>query len=192
MHAGMFDVQKIIKIVKLWTDKLQENTCWIEVDYRIDDNDIYTSFETIFKSSPEAEIDLSPIFGMAGKRLQFRIRFYTQDATQTPILLATNIEAVMRISIKNIYSLTFRLVDDDTTMDQNNDDTPDVWEKLSVLDAWADDRSNSMLRMHSIDALWDDKLIFLNPLSVTVLHVKNPENSATRNRLICTTTVQDA
>ena len=41
MHAGMMDVQKLAKIIKLWTNSLSSDqygnpVTWIEVDYRLD------------------------------------------------------------------------------------------------------------------------------------------------------------
>ncbi len=198
MHAGMFDVQKIIKIIKLWSDRLEDGVCWMEADYRLNDTESYRPLDKTFSENPQSTLDFTQTanettkYGLAGKRLQLRIRFYTTDRYKTPILLAVIIEAVMRISLKYNRPLTFRLRDNDRVLDRQTDDMPDSIEKLNQLDIWSDDRSDSMLLMRSRSRLYDGKLVFLNAIQVSQLRMKRPNKANSRDLYVCSTTVQDA
>jgi len=194
MHAGMMDVQKLVKTVKLWTDQLAAETCWIEVDYRLNEETEWTTFDDIFSESPQSEIDMTPIYGMAGKRIQLRLRFYTADASVTPILLAVIVEAVTRVSVKYMYPLTFRLMDyEETLAGREPDDIEDGLEKLRIIDEWADDRSDSMLFVESQSRLWHGRMVFINPPDTMQVKVNaNPEGTLTRDVYVCSATLQEA
>jgi hypothetical protein len=194
MHAGMMDVQKLVKIIKLWTDQLDPDVCWIEMDYRLNSDEEWSTFEDMFEASPQARIDLTSIFGMAGKRIQLRLRFYTSDASKTPILLAAIVEAVIRVTVKYMYPIAFRLMDNEETLaGREADDIPDGLEKLQILKDWADDASDSMLFVESQSRLWHGKMVFLNPPDVRQVKVNtNPESEKSRDVYVCSTTMQDA
>lgn len=196
MHAGMFDVQKLARFVKLWTEDLVEDETWLELDYRLDDETTWTPFDDVLKDSPQSTLDLGivPLYGMGGKRYQLRVRFYTRDATKTPLLLAVIIEAVIRIGVKHIRPVTFRLGDGDKCLTPNEfDDFPDAMTKLAILDNLADDTSNTMVLMRSVSPLYDGRMVFLNPIDVTQVQVRHdPNNDHAANVYVCTTTVQDA
>jgi hypothetical protein len=193
MHAGMMDVQKMVKTLKLWTQNLAADVCWLELDYRIDDGD-WETVEEIFSESPISRADFTSVYGLTGKRVQLRVRFYTADAAQTPILLATIIEAVMRVSVKYMYPITFRLMDNEETLNNAGpDEIADGIEKLQILQDWADDTSDSMLWMTSISRLFHGKMVFLNPPTVRQMKIKaDPANELTRDVYICTTSLQEA
>lgn len=190
MHAGMMDAQKLVKIIKIWTDNLQKDVCWIEMDYRLNEAVEWTTFEDAFNVSPQTEIDMTRIYGLAAKRIQLRLRFYTADASQTPVLLATIIEAVTRVSVKYMYPLTFRLLDREETLSPREpDDIEDGMEKLKVIEEWADDRSDGMLYMESVSRLWHGKMVFLNPPDTMVAQEGDERR---RTVYVCSATLQEA
>lgn len=190
MHAGMMDVQKLVKTIKLWTDHLEENKCWIEVDYRLNEESTWRTLDNIFNVSPQSKIDLTSIYGMAGKRIQLRLRFYTADASKTPMLLAVIIEAVTRIGVKYMYPLTFRLMDNDETLAGGEaDDITDGMAKLKIIEDWADDSSDSMLFMESQSRLWHGKMVFINPPDVIQAQVGS---DGANDVFICSATLQEA
>ena len=51
MHAGLFDVQKLVRKLKLQTESLEVNdtdgdpVCWFELDYRINEDTEWVSLE---------------------------------------------------------------------------------------------------------------------------------------------------
>lgn len=170
MHAGMFDVQKIVKKIKLQTENLEVDTtdgravCWFELDYRVNEDDEWTTIEDAFTISPTQEVDFTNIYGIAGRRLKFRIRGYTRDASKTPAFLAIIVSAVMRVDVKNMYGpFTFRVQDDEKVKGlRETEKEYSAAEKLKILEDWGDASNDSMLSLGSVSSLCDNKMIFMN------------------------------
>jgi hypothetical protein len=174
MHAGMFDVQKLMRIIKLQTENLESGVCTILLDYRLDDTDEWTTIDETFDTSPTQAIDLINDYGLAAKRVELRARFSTTDASVSPILLALIIEAVLRISLKNMYPITFRVMDKEPSLQGERIPDPirTLKAKLDQLNIWADDRSDSMLKMRCEDPMWHGKMVFLNFIESTLVTVE--------------------
>jgi hypothetical protein len=170
MHAGMFDTQKMIKKVKMQTQALEvdettgEPICWLELDYRLNEEAAWTPIDDVFTTSPTQEVDFTKLYGVAGKRVQFRFRGYTTDSSKTAVFIAIIIGAVLRVDVKNFYGpFTFRLMDDEAVMGlRERERSANAAESLQVMEDWADASNDSMLLMRSISALCDDQMIFLN------------------------------
>lgn len=193
MHAGMMDVQKMVKTIKLWSAELVSGEQWIELDYRLNQDEEWTSVSGAFEESPQARMDFSGMYGMAAKRIQIRLRFYTADATATPILMAVIVEAVMRIGVKYMYPLVFRLMDDEELLNgQGIDEARDAMDKWAVIKDWADDASDSMLKMECVSALWHGMTVFLNPASIKQVKVEDVNAAGSRDVYVCQTTFQEA
>jgi len=201
MHAGIFDVQKLVKLIKIQSESLEvdennEPICWFELDYRLDEDTEWTTFEDLFTSSPTQGIDLTDQFGLAAKRLQFRLRGYTTDNSKTPIFLAIVVNAVLRTDVKYMYPLNFRLMDNEEYLSGDEYDPMTAKKKLDVIENWADASSDSMLFMECISPLFDGKMIFLNPPSTRqVRHkdgTKDQGNEFIKTAFICNASAQEA
>lgn len=193
MHAGMMDTLKLVKSLKLMTENLAKGVCWIEADYRLDSETDWTPFPQMFYESPVQEVGLEDIFGLAGKRIMLRLRFYTTDASQTPVLMALVLEAVSRIKVKRLYDLATRVADNDKDLQGEPDDIKAAMEKLALLEEWTDDTALSMLRMRSTDPLYDDRLVFLQPTAEHLLREKQvPDDERQNPAWLVTLTAQDA
>jgi len=168
MHAGMYDVQKLIKFLKLQTDRLEVDSegravCWFEVDYKTNDDDAWQTLEDPFVTSPTQEVDFTQVYGLAGKRLKFRIRGYTRNANKTPVFLAIVIFAVMRVDVKNMYGPLNVLCEDNERIGMREEErTVSAAEKLQTLEDWGDSSNDSLLLMNSVASLFDGKMVFLN------------------------------
>lgn len=204
MHAGLFDVMKVIRKLKLQTENLEadsdtgEPICWIEVDYKLNQDTEWYSFDDIFLDSPTQEVDFGkqPEYGLAAKRLQFRIRGYTTDNTKTPVLLALIINSVLRTDVKYIYGpVQFRLMDSEPTL-QGTGETDDLHyakDKREQMENWADASTDSMLWMESISDIFHGKMIFANvPNFRQVLLSNDPANEFKRAVYIGTVSFQEA
>ncbi len=205
MHAGMFDVQKIIKSIKILSEGLDgtilgdtDNTS-MEVDYRLDDETTWTQATTAAIYSPVASIPLTN-FGIAGKRIQLRIRIYSRSARVTPILQAAIVEAVIRVNVKYMYNFTFRVMDDEPTLTPREMDEDSVTAagqsaltKLAQIESWADADTEGLLYMTSNSPLYNDKYVFINP-PVTRQIATDPDSTRqwTGNGFVCSTTAQEA
>lgn len=170
MHAGMFDVQKIVKKLKLQTEKLETDPgtgrpiCWFELEYRLNEDITWTPIDDVFSTSPTQEVDFSKFFGVAGKRLKWRVRGYSRDSSKTAVFLAIIVSAVIRVDVKNMYGPYNILVTDDEKVKglREQDSTYNAAEKLKILEDWADASNDSMLMLGSAAALCDAKLVFMN------------------------------
>jgi len=196
MHAGMFDVQKVLRYIKIQSDNLARGAQYYELDYRLNEDEAWTPLDEKFEESPTQRIDLIGQYGLIGKRLQFRIRSYTTNASISPILLAFIAETVIRTTVKNQYGITFRLMDDAHTLtgSREPEKESDPMAILKQLQDWADDSSEGgLLEMESSSRLFHKKMVFLNPINVQQLSIKpDPEKDGTAEIFVCTTSLQDA
>ena len=201
MHAGLFDVQKLVRKLKLQTENLEvsdtdgDPVCWFELDYRINEDTEWVSLEKIFNQSPTQEIDFVGQYGLSGKRLQFRIRGYTSDATKTPVFLAIVINAVLRTDVKYMYQIgNFRVMDNEPLLNtQELDPIEFARDKMQILEDWADASSDSMLKMESISPLFHNKMVFINPPQWRQILFKTEDtNNFQREVFIGSATFQEA
>jgi hypothetical protein len=193
MHAGMFDVMKMIRKLKLQSENLAEGTCWFELDYRTNEEDTWTAFEDPITLSPTQERDFIAQYGLAGKRLQFRLRGYTSDATQTPIFLAIIINAVLRNDVKYMYPITFRVMDQEPMLGGREEETTTAEEKKQIAEDFSDASSDSMLLMSSTSFLFHGRMVFMNPFEQRHVRMKNEEgNPFKRDVIVCAGSLQEA
>lgn len=201
MHAGMFDVQKLIKKLKLQTERLEKDSttgrpiCWFELDYKLDADTEWTTLGKVFTESPTEEIDFTDIYGVAGKRLKFRVRGYTRNFSKTPVFLGIIISAVVRVDVKSFYGpFTFLVEDNEKILGLRESDREiSAAEKLQTLEDWGDASNDSMLLMNSVSSLCDEKMVFVNigtRRQVRFKHLSGNEN--TGDAYIMSVTFQDA
>lgn len=205
MHAGLFDVMKLIRKLKLQTENLEtdENTgdpvCWFELDYRVNDETEWQQVDQRFDTSPTQEVDFIDEYGLAGKRLQFRIRGYTTDNTKTPVLLAIVVNAVLRTDVKYMYGpFNFRCMDDEPLLTLNKgvqevDDIETAREKQQAIEDLADASSDSMLFTESVSDILHKRMLFMNtPNFRQILLKDDPTNKFKKNVMIGTVSFQEA
>jgi hypothetical protein len=207
MHNGMYDLQKLIRKIKVWSQGLtySENDSaarvQIKVDYRIDDATTWTPITvSTLITSPRSTLDLTSLYGIAGQRIQLRIRFLSDDNTLTPILMAVLVECVNRIQIKYMYNLTFRCMDDEPTLAPREMDDKSVTAnsqsaqtKKAILEAWSDADNDSMLYMTANSPDFNGKWVFLNGISSLQI-AQDPDSTKpfTGYLFVCSATAQDA
>ena len=200
MHAGLFDVMKIVRKLKLQTDNLEiddatgEPVCHFELDYRLNEDDSWTATDHLFIESPTQEIDFVNQLGLAGKRLQFRIRGYTTDNTKTPIFLAIIINAVIRTDVKYMYGpLNFRCMDEEQTLDGGMDEIKTAAAKAKQIEDWADASTDSMLKIESVSELFHGKTVFMNTPQFRQITFNNEEGNRFKKSIyIGTVSFQEA
>jgi hypothetical protein len=106
----------------------------------------------------------------------------------------------MRVQIKYMYNLTFRVMDDEPTLTPREMDDKSVTAasmsaitKLAQIESWADADTEGLLYMTSNSPLYNDKYIFLNP-PVTRQIAADPDSTRqwTGFGFVCSTTAQEA
>lgn len=195
MQAGMFDVQKLARFIKMQTENLSRDAQYIELDYRLNEDSDWTTIDEQFDESPTKRVDLIDQYGLSGKRIQLRVRSYTTTASISPIILAIIAEAVLRTSVKNQYPITFRLMDEGNTLNgmREPEDESDPITLLGQLQDWADDSSDGMLWMESASRLYHERMVFLNPITVQQVSMKpDPQKEGSIEIFVCTASLQDA
>jgi hypothetical protein len=192
MHAGLLDTQKLAKLVKVVGENLGA-TCWIEMDYRVDTETEWNPLVDKFDDWPLKEVLLNEQFGVAGKRIMLRARFYTEDASQTPTMEAMILEAVSRVAAKHIYSATCLIADLALDLNSDPDDIQEAHKKQEQLDLWAGDQVDSVLLMRSINPLYDKKYVFLEPFIAQSLITKSdPSDRREVNSFLVPLQLRDA
>ena len=194
MHAGLLDTKKLARYLKLATDQLEKGVTWLEADYRVDDESVWTPIADKFESTPIDRKLIGGEFGIAGTRLMLRFRGYTRDASQTPILSAAILEAVSRIGQKDLYSFSVLVEDTPTNLfGEEEREYTLASEKLDVLREWSGDDSDSILVLSSIDPNTDSKNVFLEPYNWYRVNAKSDVNDdRSRNRYVVTLVLRDA
>lgn len=198
MHSGMYDVQKMIKLLKIQSDRLEvdEETnrpiCWFELDYRKDDDEEWTTLADPFTTSPTQEVDFSNVYGLAGKRLKFRVRGYSRDANKTAVFLAIIIFSVMRVDVKEFTGLFNVLCEDDEAIGlREGGGGMSALQKLNQIKNWGDATNDSFLRVRSVSPLLDGKMVFLNVGMRTQVRFRH-ESGAAREAYVVQVSLQDA
>jgi hypothetical protein len=201
MHAGIYDVQKLVNRIKLQTEALEVNgttgkpVCWFELDYRLNQDDDWTMFTDTFTTSPTQEINLTEQYGLAGKRLQLRLRGYTTDATKTPVFLAMIIGAVIRVDVKHMWGpFNVRLMDEEKLLSRDElDEYKSAVEKRKDLEAMGDASNDSLVHVESVSSLLHDEMIFLNVGTTRqILFARDESNPGKKDVFITQITMQEA
>ena len=159
MYAGMQDAQKFVKAIRLVTENLNAGHQEIILDYKVDGAASWTELGTV-DTSPVMELDFSEQFGLAGKELEFRARFYSDDASKTPILKVAIIDTITRVPNKFAYSMPFIISDEALNLRDQPEDMSAV-DRIALLDTWG---SETMLYLRSVNPLLDNRLVFILPI----------------------------
>ncbi len=205
MHAGLYDIQKIARLVKLWsagltiygtTDIVTEQHMFY-IDYRVDDDEDWT-LGTGGQYSNVTQ--MLTTFGIAGKSIQLRIRFHSWRDDETPQLQAVVMDAVSRTEVKYSYSMNFRLMDDEPSLAPREMDDNSITAagksaitKLAIIENWADASTEGMLYMTADSDLYNGKYIFINPpVTRQIAADVSVERGWTGAAYVCQITAQEA
>jgi len=149
------DIEKIYNSLKVISRYVDGTTTWIEADYQIDNDDTWTPLPGIFDKSPSCEVSFSEKIAVNGKRLRYRLRSQTKDASVTPEIRATVVEAIGRSTVKYAYAIKYRT----SGVDLIGNKIDDIQDQL---DEWA--AKLTPLVMRSVYTDYDNRLVFLNPI----------------------------
>jgi hypothetical protein len=159
MHAGMIEISKLFFSLKLFIDSLSVAAQEVYADYQIDTETTWHEVMSVFNTSPTQEVKFA-LLPVVGKRLRYRLRFRTTDASKTPKLTGTVVDCVSRVPVKHAYAFNFRLVEDDHDLNGDPEDMS-VDEKYFLLSEWATELTPVVAR--TIFRLFDDVVMFIDP-----------------------------
>ena len=87
-----------------------------------------------------------------------------EDNSTTPKLYSTIIESLMRIQVKHMHRLTFRVADKEPNLHGPGYDETGADEKIAQLDSWVN--SIIPITLNSISTLEDNKTVYPEPVPV--------------------------
>ena len=171
IYVGMFDLIKTFHSLKLHSENLSEDGVEVALDFRVDDDEAWTTLEDVFNESPAQELELTEEHGVGGFKIQYRLRLRTNDAGVSPIVSTTVLESIATVSIRHSWSLPFRMSDQEQTLANDKNDLTAA-AILKQLDAWA--AALTPLTMHSNMAAFDDKVVFVDPIPLRAYMENEP------------------
>src|SRR3990167_2143997 len=119
IYGGLQDVVKAYIRLKLFLENVSPDHRFLQADYQLDDDTAWTAISTTFDSSPveEGELDTTDPPNVTGRRIRFRLRFYTDDKTETPRLKAMVLESIGGLAARYGYTWTTELADGAMALD---------------------------------------------------------------------------
>lgn len=171
LTGGMAEVDKLWQSLSIMADYIDGETCWIEADYQLDDEEEWHPIpNNPYDTSPQQEEDFaSETESVNGKKLRYRLRMQTNDYTKTPKVNVVLIKAVGRIDIKYSYSFTFRNMKYKADLMREYEEI-EPYELDEILSDWANRLAT--LRLNSAYKLFDNKKVFLDALQTSIVYEK--------------------
>ena len=170
--GGMAEVEKLWQSMSIMADFLDGTNCIVEADYQLDDEDQWQPIpENPYDTSPHQEEDFaSETESVNGKKLRYRLRLQTTDIHKTPKVNVVLIKAIGRIDVKYSYGFHFRNIKYKEDLASDYEEI-EPYELQSILDDWANRLCT--LRMNSAYKIFDDKKVFLDATTTSVLNEKS-------------------
>lgn len=163
IYAGMVDVWKFFRSIKLFAENLVADTAWIEIDYKYDDKTTWYSLANEYNLSPVQENNIIETGGVSAKRFKYRLRLYTTSNTVSPVVKSIVLECISRIPIKYSYAFNTRLTDKDVNLNGEMEEET-AFARKTQLDTWA--KNVTPLTMKSVFEPYNDIVVWIDPPSI--------------------------
>ena len=167
LTAGMTDVEKLWESLKVMADNLEEDVCWVEADYQLDEETEWHPIKNLYIESPSQKENFSTKYSVNGKKLRYRLRLQTADMNKTPKVNVVVIEAVGCVDIKQSYTFYFRNIKYKKDLNGGFEDAEPL-DVQNQLDEWANKLRK--LRLNSRWKIYDDKIVYLDAVQTSVLN----------------------
>ena len=170
--GGMAEVSKLWQSMSIMADYIDGETCWIEADYQLDDEDKWHPIpDNPFDTSPQQEIEFAADNeSVNGKKLRYRLRLQTTDMHKTPKVNVVLIKCLGRVDVKFSYSFSFRNIKYKADLTGEYEEL-EPFELDYILDTWANQLAT--LRLNSAYKIFDGKKVFLDAVQTSVVKEKS-------------------
>jgi hypothetical protein len=178
MHHSKFDIYKAWYTLKLFAENLSASHQFIQVDYKTDNDTAWTTISGNYDTVPSEKIIINITTTPRSRRIKFRIRFYTDDSSETPRLKASLVEGVEFDEIKRQVSFRFRIAEGEDAESINGvlDNTyTTVQSYHNQLRSWIN--NGTILTLNSIYSDIDGITGFINPYNYVPVEV-SPEDQS--------------
>ena len=178
INAGLMDVNKFWKSVKLYSENLSGTSQYVKCEYQLEDGGLETCTEWIeiadtFDTSPYQEVLVTDNYDIKARRIRFRFKLITTSNTESPIIKASIIEALLRFPVKYSYSISYRLEDRPEYYNGSKDATKYAEDVSSILDAWAD--APTVLTFRCLYSPFDNKRVVIEPSSLKPVQIDSTD-----------------
>jgi hypothetical protein len=170
--AGLMDVLKFWRSVKLYTENLSGTAQYVQVEYQIEDGNLesgWTAIADTYETSPFEEQLISDDYDTTARRIRFRYKLITTSNLESPLVKASIIEALIRFPVKYSYTITYRLEDRPEDYSGRKDAAKTAEDQSEILDTWAD--APTVLTMRCNYSPFDDKKVVIEPSSLKPIQV---------------------
>lgn len=138
IYLGLHAVDKLFNSIRLVTEcgiAMGTTTEDVEVSYMKDDDTSWTAIATHFTTFSQEQDLVSGTPTVAGKRIRFKFNLKSHDGAYTPRILASVLEAMVRLPVKYATTLTFLIEDDALDMQGFPDEYTSHSTKLTALES---------------------------------------------------------
>ena len=178
-YLGLNSIDKLFNSLKMVIENAQYTSTsdfeHVRAFYQVDDeatwNEITTS--ALRYDTFSEEFSLSSTYAMDGKRIRFKFALYSYDGAETPRIIASVLEAAVRVPNKYVTSVMCRLEDYDTQRDGAPDDVPLAITKFNNLVTMQ--ASAVPVSIQSALEMIDGKYAFVDSVSPIALAVNDKE-----------------
>ncbi len=169
IYGGLRETEKYYHALTIISENLSTTNRYIQVDFRTSENSTYAPISTNFISSPRQRQSLVSTNDTAGRWIQFRLRSYTNDRTETPKIVSVILDTLERLDVNNMYQYSIELKEGVGKMLGNfGEDNETGVEKLTQLETWVDDPKP--LTLNTTSGFEDGKLVFLEGITKRVIY----------------------
>ena len=164
-YAGMFDVIKFYRSIKIFAENLAENSVEIYIDWMMDTDTAWTiGLVPINSASLGAELVFAEDQGLSGKRFKYRMRLQTADNSKTPDIRSVVLDILSRVPVKYSFVAPVRLRDNDVDLMNNPDPIQTAEDKIALLDKWSS--GAEVLTMRCSRGAFDNVRVVVDPTSL--------------------------
>jgi hypothetical protein len=179
-YAANHNLIKIFNTIQAYTESATANSYFVQADYKIDADTSWTPITGSFVD-PFTEIDISSASppNVTGRRIRFRLRFYTTDEEITPLLKAFVLKAYGVDDVKYGIAMPCILSEDNLKVDLAGDEESGwgqydrVEDAVNKVQAWID--AGTPLTQNSPISIYNDKTVIIDPVASqpTYLHAED-------------------
>jgi len=170
-YLGLQAVDKLFNSIRVVAEcmvALGTSTEDIEVSYMTDNDDTdgtdWTSITTHVTQFSQ-ELDLAATPSVSGKRIRFKFTLKSHDGANTPRMLATVLEAIVRLPVKYSTTLTFLLEDDQRDLRGNLDNYQSHNDRITALETMMNQATP--ITVTSISTQLNGRTAFVDSINVS-------------------------
>ena len=163
IYGGLRETEKYYHAVSLVTENLSMTNRYLQVDYKTSENSSWTLLSGNFTTSPRQRRSIVSTNDTDGRWIQFRIRSYTNDRTETPKIISFILDSLEVNPVNDIYAYEVGLKEGLGKDLRGTDEDRTGADAMTQLETWRDDPKP--LTLSSQSTFEDGKLVKLENLS---------------------------